>query len=107
MKKAIKIILTLALLSGIIAISGCEQKQQQEGRGMATIENSKVSVEKAEQVEEDLEPGIIGGERDEYGCLGPAGYQWCPSQQKCMRMWEEYCEEYAEQYRGEIGIEDE
>ena len=43
----------------------------------------------------------IGGERDEYGCLGPAGYQWCPSQQKCMRMWEEYCAEYKDQYRGE------
>ncbi len=44
---------------------------------------------------------IIGGEKDEYGCLIPAGYQWCPSKQKCMRMWEEYCEEYKEQYKGE------
>lgn len=43
----------------------------------------------------------IGGERDEYGCLGPAGYQWCPSTQKCQRMWEEYCEEYADQYNEE------
>lgn len=43
----------------------------------------------------------IGGERDEYGCLGPAGYQWCPSKQKCMRMWEDYCEEYTDQFRGD------
>lgn len=44
----------------------------------------------------------IGGEKDEHGCLPAAGYQWCPSQQKCMRMWEEYCEEYADQYKVEI-----
>ncbi len=44
---------------------------------------------------------LIGGDRDEHGCLGPAGYQWCPSEKKCMRMWEEYCEEYKEQYRGD------
>lgn len=45
---------------------------------------------------------LIGGDKDEHGCLGSAGYQWCPSQEKCLRMWEEYCEEYKEQYRGEI-----
>ena len=33
----------------------------------------------------------IGGERDEHGCLGPAGYTWCESKQKCLRTWEEEC----------------
>lgn len=33
----------------------------------------------------------IGGERDEHGCLGPAGYSWCESKQKCLRVWEEGC----------------
>jgi hypothetical protein len=42
---------------------------------------------------------VIGGDRDEYGCLISAGYQWCPSEQECMRMWEEYCEEYTDQFR--------
>lgn len=46
-------------------------------------------------------PKIIGGERDEHGCLGPAGYQWCPSSGKCQRMWEEYCEEYSGQFQGQ------
>jgi len=32
-----------------------------------------------------------GGERDEHGCLGPAGYTWCESKQKCLRTWEENC----------------
>ncbi|MFC1678539.1 Gmad2 immunoglobulin-like domain-containing protein [Patescibacteria group bacterium] len=44
---------------------------------------------------------LIGGQRDEHGCLGPAGYQWCPSTEKCQRMWEEYCEEFKDQFRGE------
>jgi hypothetical protein len=42
---------------------------------------------------------IIGGDRDEHGCLIAAGYRWCPSEQECMRMWEEYCEEYSDQFR--------
>lgn len=46
------------------------------------------------------EEKLIGGDKDAHGCLIAAGYSWCPSTQKCQRMWEEYCTEYAEQYRG-------
>jgi cytochrome b involved in lipid metabolism len=46
----------------------------------------------------------IGRDKDEYGCLIAAGYQWCPSTEKCQRMWEEYCEEYSAQFR-EINIQ--
>lgn len=46
-----------------------------------------------------VEEKPIGGQRDEHGCLTAAGYQWCPSKQKCLRAWEEYCEEYKEQFR--------
>lgn len=35
---------------------------------------------------------LIGGERDEYGCLGSAGYEWCEATQICQRFWEEPCE---------------
>lgn len=35
------------------------------------------------------------------GCVGPAGFEWCPSQKKCMRTWEEFCEEFAENYQGD------
>lgn len=56
----------------------------------------------ASSCQDSQQPGEpkVGGDRDEHGCIGSAGYQWCPSTQKCQRMWEEYCEEYAEQYRG-------
>ncbi len=60
--------------------------------------NDKTFVEVIGEPVEHDKP--IGGERDEHGCLGPAGYQWCPSKQKCVRMWEEYCEEYKIQYKG-------
>ena len=38
--------------------------------------NDQTFVEVIEEPIEDEKP--IGGERDEHGCLGPAGYQWCP-----------------------------
>jgi hypothetical protein len=39
---------------------------------------------------------LIGGQKDEHGCLGPAGYSWCEVKQKCLRVWEEPCEETSE-----------
>ncbi len=35
---------------------------------------------------------IVGGDRDEHGCIGSAGYSWCQEKQKCLRIWEESCE---------------
>jgi hypothetical protein len=34
---------------------------------------------------------LVGGDRDEHGCIGSAGYSWCESKQKCLRIWEENC----------------
>jgi hypothetical protein len=38
---------------------------------------------------------IIGGDKDEHGCIGSAGYSWCEAKQKCLRVWEEPCEANA------------
>lgn len=35
---------------------------------------------------------MVGNDRDEHGCIGSAGYQWCEEKQKCLRIWEESCE---------------
>jgi len=35
---------------------------------------------------------MVGGDRDEHGCIGSAGYSWCQEKQKCLRIWEEPCE---------------
>ena len=37
------------------------------------------------------EPKIIGGDKDAGGCLIGAGYSWCESKKKCLRVWEEAC----------------
>lgn len=39
---------------------------------------------------EEKEP-LIGGDKDEGGCLVGAGYSWCESKNKCLRVWEEPC----------------
>jgi len=43
------------------------------------------------QFEENSGKKLIGGDRDEHGCLTPAGYSWCETKQKCLRSWEEIC----------------
>ena len=37
------------------------------------------------------EEQLIGGDKDEHGCLIAAGYSWCESKQECIRTWEEGC----------------
>jgi len=42
---------------------------------------------------ESSQPGeLIGGQKDEHGCLLAAGYSWCEAKQKCLRTWEEKCD---------------
>ncbi|HEU4677101.1 MAG TPA: MliC family protein [Candidatus Paceibacterota bacterium] len=36
-------------------------------------------------------PAVIGGDRDEHGCLIAAGYSWCDARGECERPWERYC----------------
>jgi hypothetical protein len=45
---------------------------------------------------------LVGNDKDAHGCLPSAGYTWCPSTNKCQRMWEEYCAEFKDQYRGVV-----
>lgn len=35
---------------------------------------------------------MLGGDRDEHGCIGSAGYSWCEVKSRCLRVWEEKCE---------------
>ena len=38
-----------------------------------------------------LVENVVGGDKDEHGCIGSAGYTWCQEKQKCLRTWEEPC----------------
>jgi hypothetical protein len=31
---------------------------------------------------------LVGGDRDENGCIASAGYRWCAKLQQCVRPWE-------------------
>ncbi len=44
---------------------------------------------------DEPEPPHVGGDTDEHGCDASAGYTWCEPKQKCLRIWEEPCEEEA------------
>lgn len=35
----------------------------------------------------------LGGDNDECGCTGSAGYFWCEAKQKCVKMWEKAASE--------------
>jgi major membrane immunogen (membrane-anchored lipoprotein) len=68
-----------------------------------TVEDGKVADvlywDDMEDTERSLpvqDSPMIGGQRDEHGCLGPAGYQWCEVTQECQRLWEESCIEDPE-----------
>lgn len=40
------------------------------------------------KMREHLDGKPVGGQRDEHGCLGPAGYTWDESLKACVRPWE-------------------
>jgi hypothetical protein len=42
---------------------------------------------------DDYERRAVGGDTDEHGCYLAAGYKWCDAKQRCIRDWEEDCEE--------------
>lgn len=52
----------LILLFGVIIVSGC--------------------------IESSNDDQVIGGQRDEHGCLGPAGYSYNKTLDVCLREWE-------------------
>jgi hypothetical protein len=39
-----------------------------------------------------VKPSVVGGDKDEHGCIASAGYQWCSETHKCYRPWEAKCE---------------
>lgn len=50
-----------------------------------------VNVEKIVSKTSDQAQQIVGGDKDEHGCIGSAGYAWCEKKGACIRPWEEDC----------------
>ncbi len=49
------------------------------------------AVLRIDSVSGDFNNLLVGGDKDEHGCIGSAGYSWCEAKQKCLRVWEEPC----------------
>lgn len=61
-----------------------------------TYDNKKMAKEaNVEIAHEGVCEELLGGDKDEHGCIGSAGYTWCESKQKCIRPWEEDCPEVS------------
>ena len=64
-------LLTISIVSISIFLGACSsQPVQQSSSEIAPSES------------------LVGADRDENGCIGSAGYQWCASLGKCVRPWE-------------------
>ncbi len=42
-----------------------------------------------EDIKEVREEQRVGGDKDEHGCIGSAGYLWCEAKEACLQPWEE------------------
>lgn len=61
------------------------------------VENKKTVVIPSQSIspkpkKEENKP-LVGNDKDKHGCIGSAGYTWCEIKQKCLKTWEEKCEE--------------
>ncbi|GMH76382.1 hypothetical protein TrST_g6565 [Triparma strigata] len=45
----------------------------------------------SEESEEEETPSIVGGDEDDRGCIGSAGYTWCESLNECVRLFKTEC----------------
>jgi len=71
----------LIMVFGLI-LSGCTLKNKKEAIMVTPTPEKEI---KSEQ--------LVGNDSDEHGCKASAGYSWCEIKQKCLRTWEEKCEE--------------
>ena len=45
---------------------------------------------------------LVGGDKDEHGCIGSAGYSWCEAKSECLRPWEDEWDETCDVEGGEV-----
>lgn len=86
----------VVLLAAVaLLFSACSAPVRQDQQNEATesrAEPAPRAEEPAEEVPaENADRALVGGDRDEHGCIGSAGYTWCEPKEKCLRLWEEQC----------------
>lgn len=73
----------------VLFVSGC-QKTNPSTDDNSIFDNVEESIDNTDNATSSQEE-LIGGDKDEYGCLIGAGYSWCQSKNRCLRTWEEDC----------------
>lgn len=51
------------------------------------------------------EKALVGGDSDEHGCIASAGYRWCAAEERCLRVFEEFCADTVEALVADIKAE--
>jgi hypothetical protein len=74
------------------AFDGCPFLQKTDSHGCAVIVEESCTtmcgvIVDTGSPETDFD-ALPGGDTDEHGCIGSAGYQWCAKEMKCERPWE-------------------
>jgi hypothetical protein len=80
-EKHVKILLALPLAFLCVGIAACSNNSPEN-----RITEPLTPLEAG-----NSQTQLLGGDRDEHGCIGSAGYSWCEARQKCLRPWEEQC----------------
>jgi hypothetical protein len=78
-------LISLIFLS-LFIFSACSQNKN--------IENTKI---------DDIK--LVGNDLDAHGCKASAGYSWCKEKNKCLRVWEEMCEDSIYDFITELNKE--
>ena len=94
-KNVLNIALTAFLALALIAIGVYAYRGRLAHKGGEPAENQPAESEQ-----------LIGGQTDDHGCLIAAGYSWCEAKQKCLRTWEEACDEDSDTNEEELGDAD-
>ena len=89
MKKIITVV-TILIVFAVVGYSAYTLGlKKQESTSLSNVTPSIVSPTPTQT--------LVGGDRDEHGCIPSAGYSWCTPKNKCLRIWEENCYESVAQ----------
>lgn len=92
----------LLLILGIIIISALTLRlTQKTSKPDLSFDNEPLPVDYSSEAEVQVSATsssdeLLGSDRDNHDCIGSAGYSWCESKQKCLRIWEEDCPEFVD-----------
>lgn len=83
----------IAIVVGFIGLIGVGYMFWYTFQTTKTNKNTNVATNTAvvNNAVSNTNDALLGGDADEHGCIGSAGYTWCELKNKCLRTWEEAC----------------